>query len=88
MFFIIILLIKLLDVYLWLIIASVIMSWLIAFDVLNMRNRFVYKCCHLLNSLVEPGMSRVRKFIPPLGNIDFTLTKARWNKSSWRRFRW
>jgi YggT family protein len=69
---IIILLIKALDIYLWLIIASVIMSWLIAFDVLNMRNKFVYKCCHALNSVVNPGMAYLRRFIPPLGNIDFT----------------
>jgi len=69
---IIILLIKALDVYLWLIIASVIMSWLIAFDVLNLRNKFVYKVCYLINSAVNPGMAYLRRFIPPLGNIDFT----------------
>ena len=72
MFTIIYLLIKALDIYLWLIIASVIMSWLIAFDVVNLRNKFVYKACNLLNRIVEPGMSRVRRVIPPLGNIDFT----------------
>lgn len=69
---IIILLIKALDIYLWLIIASVMMSWLVVFDVLNMRNKWVYKGCHLLNRAVNPGMARLRKIIPPLGNIDFT----------------
>ena len=69
---IIILLIRALDIYLWLIIASVIMSWLIAFDVLNMRNKFVYKVCNLLNRAVNPGMNYLRRFIPPMGNIDFT----------------
>jgi YggT family protein len=69
---VIILLIKALDIYLYLIIASVIMSWLIAFDVLNMRNKLVYKGCYWLNRLVNPPMLYLRKFIPPLGNIDFT----------------
>ena len=69
---IIILLIKVLDIYLWLIIASVLMSWLIAFDVLNMRNKWVYKGCSLLNRAVNPGMAYLRRFIPPVGNIDFT----------------
>jgi YggT family protein len=66
------LLIEALDIYLWLIIACVIVSWLIAFDVINMRNRFVYKCVYTLNSVVNPGMAYLRRFIPPLGNIDFT----------------
>lgn len=68
----IILLIKALDVYLWLIIASVIMSWLIAFDVLNLRNKLVYKCGYWLNRAVNPPMAYLRRFIPPIGNIDFS----------------
>ena len=70
--FIILLLIKALEIYLWLIIASVLMSWLVAFDVLNIRNKWVYKFYNLLNSAVNPPMARLRKIIPPLGNIDFT----------------
>ena len=69
---IIIILIKALDIYLYLIIASVIMSWLIAFDVLNMRNKLVYKGCYWLNRAVNPPIAYLRRFIPPLGNIDFT----------------
>ncbi len=69
---IILLLIEALNIYLWLIIASVLVSWLIAFDVLNMRNNWVYKGVRLLGSLVNPGMARLRKIIPPIGNIDFT----------------
>jgi YggT family protein len=48
------------------------MSWLIVFGVLNMRNRWVYKGCNLLTGAVNPGMARLRKVIPPMGNIDFT----------------
>jgi YggT family protein len=69
---IIFLVIKALDIYLWLIIASVIMSWLVAFDVLNMRNKLVYKCGYWLNRAVNPPMLYLRRFIPPMGNIDFT----------------
>ena len=69
---IIILTIKLLDIYLWMIIASVIISWLVAFDVLNIRNKWVYKGCNLLNKLVEPSMAFVRKYIPPIGGLDLT----------------
>jgi YggT family protein len=66
------LLFEALNIYLYLIIASVIMSWLVMFDVLNIRNKFVRKCYELLNAVVNPGMAKLRKFIPPIGNIDFT----------------
>lgn len=69
---IIYLLIQLLDIYLWLIIASVLVSWLVAFDVLNLRNKWVYKAYGLLNRLVEPPMTYLRKVIPAVGGIDFT----------------
>lgn len=69
---IIYLLIKALDIYLWLILISVIVSWLMVFDVLNARNRWVYKFCELLNRLTNPGMARLRKVIPPMGGIDLT----------------
>ena len=65
-------LIKALDIYLWLIIASVVVSWLVLFDVLNTRHRWVHKSCHLLNRVVNPGMDALRKFIPPMGGIDLT----------------
>jgi YggT family protein len=69
---IVFLLIQALNIYMWLIIASVLISWLVAFDVLNTRNPWVYKGVRLLNRVVEPGMSRLRKIIPSIGNIDFT----------------
>jgi YggT family protein len=57
---------------LYLIIASVIMSWLIAFDVLNTRNRWVYKICSLIGRATNPGMAYVRRFLPPMGGIDLS----------------
>lgn len=70
--FIIGLLVLLLDIYLWLIIFTVIISWLVAFDVLNTRNRWVYKMCAVLNRLTNPVVERVRRYVPPLGGIDLT----------------
>jgi len=70
--FVIYLLIEALNIYLYLILASVIVSWLIAFDVLNMRNKLVYKCCYWLNRAVNPPMLYLRRYIPPMGNMDFT----------------
>lgn len=66
------LLIFLLNVFLWLIIISVVVSWLVAFDVLNTRNRWVYKLCEWLNRLTNPVVMPVRRVIPSLGGIDIS----------------
>ena len=65
-------LIKALDIYLWLIIGSVLVSWLVVFGVLNTRNRWVREFCGLLDRVTGPGMAGLRRFIPPLGGIDLT----------------
>lgn len=69
---IIFLLIQLLDIYLWLIIASIIVSWLVVFGVLNTRNRTVAKGCEVINRLTSPGMDYIRRFLPPMGGIDLS----------------
>jgi YggT family protein len=69
---IIFLLIKALDIYLWLVIGSVMVSWLVVFGVLNTRNKWVYKFCYFLDRATSPGMAQLRKVIPPLGGIDLT----------------
>ncbi len=66
------LLILALDIYFWIIIATVVVSWLIVFDVLNTRHRGVYKFCQLLNRATDPLVQRLRRVIPPLGGIDLT----------------
>ena len=72
MHFVIDLLILALQVYFWLIILTVVVSWLVVFEVLNTRNKWVYKGCNLLNRATNPLVLRLRKFIPPLGGIDLT----------------
>lgn len=72
MVFLVSILMTLLNIYLWLIIFTVIVSWLVAFDVLNPRNPWVYKMCDILNRLTNPLVQRVRRYVPPLGGIDIT----------------
>lgn len=66
------LLILALDVYFWIIIASVVISWLIAFDVFNVRNPQAANLVRLLEKATEPVYRPLRKFIPSLGGIDIT----------------
>lgn len=61
-----------LNIFLWLIIFTVVISWLVIFGVLNTRNKWVFKFCELLNTLTNPVVSRVRKIVPPVGGIDLT----------------
>lgn len=59
-----------LDIIWFFIIAHVIMSWLINFQVLNLRQQFVAQVWYGLNRLLEPIYSRVRSFLPAMSGID------------------
>ncbi|CAN5214350.1 YggT family protein [soil metagenome] len=63
---------SLLDLAIFVIIASAILSWLIAFDVLNVRNPTVYKIAAGLERLTDPLLAPIRRFIPNLGGIDIS----------------
>jgi YggT family protein len=54
------------------IIISAILSWLVAFDVINLRNRFVYNVAHFLDAVTRPVLAPVQKIIPPLGGVDIS----------------
>ena len=56
----------------WCIIASAILSWLFAFDVINYRNRFVAQVAEFLDRFTSPILAPLRRVIPPLGGIDLT----------------
>ena len=60
------------SLYIWVIIASAILSWLIAFGVVNTQNRFVYMVADGLHRLTEPALRPLRRFVPDLGGIDIT----------------
>jgi YggT family protein len=61
-----------LDLYQWVIIAVAIMSWLIAFDVLNIRQDFVRTIWNALNALTEPLLRPIRTVLPNLGGLDIS----------------
>lgn len=59
-----------LDVVWFFVIAHVIMSWLINFQVLNLHQQFVAQVWYGLNRLLEPLYSQIRRILPPMGGID------------------
>ena len=56
----------------WCIIASAILSWLFAFDVINPRNRFVGQIAYVLDMVTRPILGPIRRVVPSLGGIDIT----------------
>ena len=64
------LVLQVLKLYSYVVIANVIISWLIAFNVLNTQNRFVYSILELTYRLTDPILIRIRRFLPNLGSLD------------------
>ncbi len=58
------------SIYIYLLIASALMSWLVAFNVINTRNRFVYAVLSFLFRVTEPALRPIRRIVPTLGGID------------------
>lgn len=56
----------------WALIINAILSWLVAFDVINLRNRFVYQVARMLDALTRPILAPVQRVIPSLGGVDIT----------------
>jgi YggT family protein len=63
---------KVIDIYTWIVIASAIMSWLVAFGVINVRNQFIRVMVDLLYRLTEPLLRPIRRFLPNLGGVDIS----------------
>jgi len=60
------------DIYMFFVIAAVILSWLVAFDVVNTRNRFVFMVSDVLYRLTEPTLGPIRRIMPHFGGIDLS----------------
>ena len=60
------------NLYMWCFIISAIMSWLIAFNVINTSNRFIYLAGNALYRLTEPMLQPIRNLLPNFGGIDFS----------------
>ncbi|HET6220897.1 MAG TPA: YggT family protein [Dongiaceae bacterium] len=57
-------------VYIWLLIASVVLSWLVAFNVVNTRHPFVNTVGRFLYQVTEPALRPIRRVVPSFGGID------------------
>ena len=60
------------SLYIWILIINVIISWLVAFNVLNTSNRFVYSLLDVSYKLTAPPLNYIRRFLPNLGSIDIS----------------
>ena len=66
------LVLQVLKIYTYVVIANVVISWLIAFNVLNTSNRFVYSILELTYRLTDPILNKIRRFLPNLGAFDIS----------------
>ena len=60
------------DLFIWVIIIGAILSWLIAFNVVNTNNRFVQMIGDMLWRMTDPALRPIRRFMPNLGGIDIS----------------
>jgi YggT family protein len=67
---VLILLDSVITIYIWILIINALLSWLIAFNVLNTSNRLVYSLLDISYKMTDPLLRPIRNFLPNLGNID------------------
>ena len=67
-----ILLDSVITIYLWIIIINAILSWLVAFNILNTHNRFVFSILDATYKITDPVLNKIRRFIPNFGSIDIS----------------
>ena len=63
---------QLVELYVWVLIINAVASWLVAFNVINTSNRFVYLVLETTYKLTEPPLRFIRRYIPNLGSIDIS----------------
>ncbi len=63
---------QIIKLYSYVVIANVVISWLIAFNVLNTSNRFVYSILEFTYKLTDPFLNKIRAFLPNLGAFDIS----------------
>ena len=66
------LVLQILKLYSYVVIANVVISWLIAFNVLNTSNRFVYSILEFTYRMTDPFLNRIRRYVPNLGSFDIS----------------
>ena len=63
---------RIIYLYVWILIINAALSWLVAFNVLNMQNRFVSSVLEITYKLTDPPLNYIRRFLPNLGSIDIS----------------
>ena len=66
------LVLQILKFYSYVVLANVIISWLISFNILNTQNRFVYSILEMTYRLTNPALNKIRSFLPNLGSLDIS----------------
>jgi YggT family protein len=66
------LLIEILEIYKWVVVAAVIVSWLTAFNVINSHNNFVRTVLRILLAMTEPVFRPIRRMLPAIGGLDLS----------------
>ena len=79
----IILIDQIVNLYIWTMLAYIIITWLVAFRIINPWQPIVRMAMDFLGRIHEPLMSRVRRFLPDLGGIDLSPSFCFWRHSSW-----
>ena len=72
MYFVGYILILAIDIFTFIIIAQVILSWLVAFDVINIRSPQAQNLVGLIRKITDPVYKPIQKYVPPIGGIDIT----------------
>jgi len=67
-----ILLDSIITIYLWIIIINAILSWLVAFNILNTQNRFIFSVLDATYKMTDPALNKIRSFMPSFGSIDLS----------------
>jgi len=63
---------QIVQLYIWVLIINAIASWLVAFNVINVSNRFVYSILEISYKLTDPPLRFIRNYIPNLGSVDIS----------------
>jgi len=66
------LILTILNIYFWIILATVVMSWLVAFGIMNRQNQYVRQIEYALHRLTEPVLGPIRRIMPDLGGLDIS----------------
>ena len=63
---------NIIGIYIWILIINAVVSWLVAFNILNTSNRFVYSLLDVSYKLTDPPLNFIRRYLPNLGTIDIS----------------